>query len=123
MGMVTQVTNLGRSGLYDWLAQRVTAVVLLAYFVFVVGYLVINPDVTFEQWRALFDCTLMRAFTSLTIISVVVHAWIGLWSVSTDYMTIRLMGSKATAVRLLFQAGCFLILFYYLVWGFQVLWG
>lgn len=121
--MVTQVTNLGRSGLYDWLMQRVTAVILLAYFLFISGYLVFNPDVTFEQWRALFDCTPVRAFTSLTLFSIVLHAWIGLWSVSTDYMTVRLMGPKATAVRLLFQAGYSLILFYYLVWGFQVLWG
>ncbi|RLA58972.1 MAG: succinate dehydrogenase, hydrophobic membrane anchor protein, partial [Gammaproteobacteria bacterium] len=33
--MVTAVTNLGRSGLYDWLMQRVTAVILLAYFLYV----------------------------------------------------------------------------------------
>ena len=31
--MVTAVTNLGRSGLYDWLMQRVSAVILLAYFI------------------------------------------------------------------------------------------
>ncbi len=30
--MVTAVTSMGRSGLYDWLMQRVTAVILLAYF-------------------------------------------------------------------------------------------
>lgn len=121
--MVTQVTNLGRSGLYDWLMQRVTAVVLLAYFVFVVGYLVCNPGVTFEQWQQLFSCTPVRVFSALAILSVVMHAWIGLWAVSTDYMTVRLMGAKATAVRLLFQAAYSLVLFYYLVWGFQVLWG
>jgi succinate dehydrogenase / fumarate reductase, membrane anchor subunit len=121
--MVTQVTNFGRSGLSDWLMQRLTAVVLLAYFVFVVGYLVMNPDVTFVEWKQLFSCTAMRAFTTLTVLSVVMHAWIGLWSVSTDYMTVRLMGHKATVVRLLFQAGYSLILFYYLVWGFQIVWG
>lgn len=121
--MVTQVTNFGRSGLSDWLVQRISAVVLLAFFVFIVGYLVLNPGLTYEQWKALFDCTAMRAFTTLAILSVVVHAWIGLWAVSTDYMTVRLMGAKGTAVRLLFQAAYSLVLFYYLVWGLQVLWG
>jgi succinate dehydrogenase / fumarate reductase membrane anchor subunit len=120
--MVTQVTNLGRSGLYDWLVQRLTAVVLFAYFVFVVCYLICNPDLTFEQWKGLFDQTWMAAFTSLTILSLVAHAWIGLWAVSTDYMTTRLMGSKGTAIRLVFQATYSLILFYYLVWGFKILW-
>lgn len=120
--MVTQVTSFGRSGLSDWLLQRGTALVLLAYFVFMVGYLVCNsPDYT--AWKALFDCTSMKAFTSLTILSIVAHAWIGLWAVSTDYMTTRMMGAKATVVRLAFQAAYSLILFYYLVWGFQVLWG
>ena len=37
--MVTSVTNLSRSGLYDWMAQRVSAVVLAAYFIFLIGYL------------------------------------------------------------------------------------
>jgi len=121
--MVTQVTNFGRSGLSDWLMQRATAVILLAYTLFIVGYLLVNPQMSFEQWQSLFDCTAVRAFTTLTVLSVVMHAWIGLWSVSTDYMTTRLMGSKATAVRLLFQAAYSLILFYYLVWGFQIVWG
>lgn len=121
--MVTQVTNLGRSGLYDWLMQRLTAVVLLAYFVFIVAYLVSNPDITYDQWKALFDQTWMRAFSSLAVLSVVMHAWIGLWAVSTDYMTTRMMGAKATTIRLLFQGGYSLVLFYYLVWGFQILWG
>lgn len=120
--MVTQVTNFGRNGVSDWLMQRFSAVVLLAYFVFVVAFLLCHPDLTYEQWKQLFDCTAMQVFTSLTILSVVVHAWIGLWSVSTDYMTTRLMGAKATAVRLLFQTAYSLILFYYLVWGFRILW-
>ncbi len=120
--MVTQVTNLGRSGLYDWLIQRVTAVVLLAYFVFIVGYLVCKPDVTFDEWKALFDSTCMAIFTSAAILSVVAHAWIGLWAVSTDYMTTRMMGKKGLILRLLFQAAYSIVLFSYLVWGFKVLW-
>ncbi len=121
--MVVHVTNYGRSGLHDWLLQRVTAVVLLAYFVFIAGYLLVNPQLTFEQWSALFDDTCMLVFSSMAILSVVIHAWIGLWSISTDYMTTRLMGSKGTVVRLVFQAGYSLVLFYYLVWGFRILWG
>jgi succinate dehydrogenase / fumarate reductase membrane anchor subunit len=121
--MVTQVTSFGRSGLSDWLLQRGTAIVLLAYMLFIIGYLVCTPELTYEGWKALFDCTPMKAFTSLTILSIVAHAWIGLWAVSTDYMTERLMGAKAVVLRLGFQAGYSLVLFYYLVWGFQILWG
>ncbi|MGA1742679.1 MAG: succinate dehydrogenase, hydrophobic membrane anchor protein, partial [Pseudohongiellaceae bacterium] len=32
--MVTNVTSFGRSGLYDWVVQRVSAVILLLYILF-----------------------------------------------------------------------------------------
>lgn len=121
--MVTQVTNLGRSGLYDWLFQRVTAVILLAYLVFIVAFLLCNPDLDYTTWQALFAQTWVRAFSTLAVLSIVMHAWIGLWAVSTDYMTTRMMGTKGTTLRLLFQAAYSLVLFYYLVWGLQILWG
>ena len=35
--MVTAVTSFGRSGVSDWLMQRVSAVILLAYFT-VIGF-------------------------------------------------------------------------------------
>ena len=82
-----------------------------------------DSSVTYNEWRELFDQTWMQVFTSLAILSVVMHAWIGLWAVSTDYMTTRLMGSKGTILRLLFQAAYSFVLFYYLVWGFKILWG
>ena len=121
--MVTAVTNLGRSGLYDWVVQRATAVVLLAYFVFIAGFLITHPGLGYAEWKGLFSNTAMRVFSMLALLSICLHAWIGLWGISTDYLTTRLMGSKATALRLAFQAGYTVVLFSYLVWGIQVLWG
>jgi len=121
--MVTAVTNLGRSGLYDWVVQRATAVVLLAYFVFIAGFLIVHPDLGYAEWKGLFSNTAMRVFSMLALLSICLHAWIGLWGISTDYLTTRLMGQKATALRLVFQAGYTIVLFSYLVWGIQVLWG
>jgi succinate dehydrogenase / fumarate reductase, membrane anchor subunit len=114
--MVTNITNFGRSGLSDWLMQRITAVILLAYTLFMVGFFLLNPNLDYATWSALFQCTLMRIFSLLALLSLAAHAWIGLWTVSTDYM-------KATGVRLVFQAVVALGLFAYVVWGVQVLWG
>ena len=47
--MVTQITSFGRSGLYDWMMQRVSALVLSFYTVFIIGYLLLNPDLTYDQ--------------------------------------------------------------------------
>lgn len=114
--MVASVTSLGRNGLYDWLIQRVSAVILAVYTLFILGYFVLNPDLTYEQWATLFESTCMRIATLAAVISLAAHAWVGLWTISTDYL-------KATGVRFVFQAVCGAIMFAYVVWAVQVIWG
>lgn len=114
--MVTNVTNFSRSGLSDWLLQRFSAVVLALYSVFIVGYFLTSFDGSYAQWSALFEQTWVRVFTFLSILSIAAHAWIGLWTISTDYI-------KPTGTRFVFQLVCNLALFTYVVWGVQVLWG
>lgn len=114
--MVTSITSFGRSGLYDWMIQRVTAIILMLYTIFMIGYLLMSPAQDYEQWKALFDNTAMRIFSLLAILSFAAHVWIGLWSVSTDYI-------KATGVRFMFQSATGLLTFIYVTWGIQILWG
>ncbi len=121
--MVTNITNLSRSGLYDWMLQRVSAVILGAYFVFLAGYLLLNPGLGYEQWLELFDATWMRIFTLLTLLAVLAHAWVGMWTIATDYLNERAFGSKSVLIRFPVQLICFVALFSYLIWGVQILWG
>ena len=121
--MVTSVTSFGRSGLYDWLIQRVSSVVLAAYTIFIVVYLVVNPELTYEQWQSLYSQLWMRVFSLAALLSFISHAWIGLWSVLTDYLTTRLLGSKATFLRIFSQIVLGAAAVTYLVWGIQVIWG
>lgn len=114
--MVTNITNFGRSGLSDWLLQRVSAVILLLYTIFLVGYFLINSNLDYAAWSSLFQGTAMRIFSLLALLSIAAHAWIGLWTVSTDYL-------KWTGARLVFQVLVALAVFAYVVWGVQVLWG
>lgn len=119
--MVTAVTNMGRSGLYDWLMQRVTAVILLAYFLFL-GW-VLAGGVDYASWKALYGQTWMRVFSLLALLSLGIHAWVGLWAVFSDYLTERLMGTTGNVLRFVAQAVCAIIMFTYIVWGIQILWG
>ncbi|HCH24709.1 MAG TPA: succinate dehydrogenase, hydrophobic membrane anchor protein [Oceanospirillaceae bacterium] len=114
--MVKSVTSFGRSGLYDWLIQRVSAVVLAAYTVFMVVYLLNNSDLTYAQWNGLFSMTSMRIFSLMALMSLGAHTWIGLWSVSTDYI-------KPMGYRFAFQMVTGALMFAYTVWGIQLLWG
>lgn len=121
--MVTSITSFGRSGLYDWLIQRVGGVIMAAYTVFIVTYLLLNPGLTFEQWHSLYDQLWMRVFSLATLLSFIAHAWIGLWVVLTDYLTERLMGAKATVLRIFAQILLGGMAITYLVWGVEVIWG
>ena len=120
--MVTSVTSLGRNGLYDWLVQRVSAVVLLLWVVFVAYFVATSAPLTFVAWQQLFAQTWMRIFTLAAVLALCAHAWIGMWTISTDYFTTALLGSKATVVRLLFQIVTLMLLVVYLLWSVQILW-
>ena len=121
--MVTTVTSLGRSGLSDWMIQRVSAWVMTAYLVFIVGYFFANPNLDYAQWSELNSSLPMRMFSLITILSIAAHAWIGLWCVLTDYITVRLIGPKATAIRIFFQLGMIAAYLLYVVWTIDILWG
>lgn len=121
--MVTAVTTFGRSGLSDWLIQRFSAVVLAAYAVFLTVFLVTTPELTYEIWAELFSQLWMRVFTLLVLLSCAAHGWIGLWGVLTDYVTSRMMGNSALALRIIILTVYALITLTYLVWGVEILWG
>lgn len=121
--MVTNVTNFSRSGLYDWMAQRVSAVVLAAYFIFLLGFVVAHPGLTYADWNGLFAQNWMRIFSLLALLSILIHAWVGMWTITTDYLTQMAIGRWATGVRFLVQAACGVLQFVMFVWGVQILWG
>ncbi len=121
--MVTNVSNLGRSGLFDWLIQRFSAVVLGAYALCILGSFVWNPDMNYQEWTAIFESNVMRIFSLITLIALCAHAWVGMWTISTDYLNSLQLGERATFFRLLFQAGCALLICVYLIWGIQIFWG
>lgn len=121
--MVTNVTNLGRSGLYDWIIQRFSAIILAAYSLCILTSFVMNPDMDFQKWSSLFESNAMGLFSLITLLALCAHAWIGMWTISTDYITSLQFGKRATFFRLLFQAGCVLLIAVYLLWGIQIFWG
>ncbi len=123
MGMITNVTSFGRSGLSDWLLQRTTAIIMAVYVVFVTFYLLTNPDLQYDHWLALNSNIAMKVLNVLTVLSIAIHAWIGLWAVLTDYVTVRLLGPKATPLRIFFQLGMILVTLVYVIWALDIVWG
>ena len=105
-----------RSGLADWLIQRFSAVVLLAYVLCLLGFLLsYGGEVDFARWRAFFDGAAMQIFTLIAALALICHAWIGIWTILTDYV-------KLAFVRLLLSALFALFLLALLLWIALILW-
>lgn len=114
--MVTNISILTLKGLRDWLQQRVTAVILGLYTIFIVAFIVSHSQMGFFEWQDLFNNNWMRIASLLALASIILHAWIGLWTVSTDYL-------KPIWLRLVFQVTIALVLLGLLFWGIEILWG
>lgn len=121
--MVTNATSLSRSGLSDWLIQRFSALILAAYTFCILGSFIAHPEMDYAAWSAIFDSTAMQLFSLITVFALCAHAWIGLWTITTDYLLEHHIGRFATVIRLIVQAGCALLTVTYLLWGIRIFWG
>src|SRR6266700_5922755 len=100
-------------GLKDWLAQRVTALVMLVYTVL---FLVVWPrPMAYAAWKDLFAQEWMRLATFLLVASVLIHAWICVRNIWMDYV-------KHTGLRLGLQVATILWLVGCAGWAIQILW-
>ena len=120
--MVTNVTSMTRSGLSDFVVQRVSAVVMALYTLCVVGFFIANPAMTHAKLVGYFGSTAMLLFSTLLVLSTAAHAWIGMWTIGTDYIRPHYFGAHATAFRLVYQYGCMAFLFVYVGWALQLFW-
>ena len=121
--MVGIASSFSQSGVTNWLVQRVSALVMTAYILFITVYLLANPDISYAQWSELNSLLSMRLFSLLTMASIASHAWIGIWCVLTDYVTERLLGPKADIIRKVLQVCMIAVILIYLVWAIDILWG
>lgn len=113
--MVSNVTSLTGNGLKDWLIQRVTAVYLALYCFFLMGYGSFSGRLSIEIWQNLFMHRSMQIASILALLCMVLHAWIGIWTVTTDYL-------KCTAIRLSIQLIVAFGLLIELIWGVGIFW-
>ncbi|QCR36741.1 succinate dehydrogenase membrane anchor subunit [Nissabacter sp. SGAir0207] len=114
--MVSNVSALGRNGVHDWLLIRASSIVITLYIIYIVGFFLIAPPLTYAVWHDFFASSTTKVFTLLTLLSTLVHTWIGMWQVLTDYI-------KPLALRLTIQLAIVLLLFVYLIYGTIVVWG
>jgi succinate dehydrogenase / fumarate reductase membrane anchor subunit len=75
-----------RSGLGEWVVQRLTAVYILFFILIALIRFSVWPVTQYEDWLALSSSVLYQITTLLFIFSLLAHAWLGLKSVFLDYV-------------------------------------
>ncbi len=120
--MVTQVLSLTRSGLADFVIQRVTAVILAVYTLCILGFFLSVSEMTHARLAEYFWSMPMQVFSTLAVLSTIAHGWIGMWTIGTDYLRPAHIGGLATAIRFVYQLVCLLALFVYLIWAMRLIW-
>lgn len=96
-------------GVRDWLAQRVTAIVMASYTVILLAMFLTGSNFTYEGWAGIFAQQWFKLATFSVIICLLYHAWVGMRDVWMDYVThnvfIRLVFQVATILWLVASAG------------------
>ena len=104
------------SGLRDWLAQRVSALAIVAFtLVLVAQILLTSGPLDYTRWAAIFSSQWMKTLTFTAIVALAWHAWVGAREVLMDY-------AKPTSLRMVFYMLAIVWLISCAGWAVQVLW-
>ena len=112
--MVNRIVSGAHYGLKDWLIQRVTAVVMALYTLFLIGFFLTQP-LTFASWQGFFHFLPVRLASLLFLLSVFIHAWVGMRDIFMDYV-------HPTVIRLALHVAVILALLAYAAWAVEILW-
>ena len=103
-------------GLRDWLAQRVTALLMALFTVLVILQVVLTTgSIGYDTWSGIFSTQWMKSLTFAVIISLAYHAWVGMREIFMDYI-------KPLGLRLALQVLSIVWLVACAGWAIQVLW-
>jgi succinate dehydrogenase / fumarate reductase membrane anchor subunit len=106
--MVKSVLGVNHQGLRDWLIQRVSAIMMAVYFSGLFYFFATHYDLAYYDWHELFTHLWMKVATLLVVASLLIHAWIGMWTVYTDYVKIFLLNVILSVLTILALISFFL---------------
>ena len=80
------MTSSASLGLKAWLIQRFTAVYIAVFLLFIVFQLLLVPVHSYQEWVAWVAHPFINAALAVFIVSLLLHAWVGLRDVVMDYV-------------------------------------
>ncbi|MEQ1806538.1 MAG: succinate dehydrogenase, hydrophobic membrane anchor protein [Burkholderiaceae bacterium] len=102
-------------GLRDWLSQRVTAALMALFTTVLLVQLLFGGELDYDRWAGIFSKQWMRVLTFSVIVSLAIHAWVGMRDILMDYV-------HGVVLRLCLQVAVLVWLVGCTGWAIQVLW-
>ena len=116
-------------GSFIWYSQRYTSLLILSYLIYILSFIFTNQDINFFSWSDFFLSFQVRFLSSIVFLVIVLHAFIGLWTVGTDYLTKRTLGflnvslsRRADTLRYIYYLIFGLLGIVYLTAIFYIIW-
>jgi len=75
-----------------WYLQRFSSILILIYVIYIAYFILGFEQISYITWIEFVDTYLFKISTSLTFLIILIHSYIGLWTVGTDYLTPRTLG-------------------------------
>lgn len=101
-------------GLRDWLLQRITAVYLACFLVYLMLHFTRQPRPDFQQWHDWITHPAMSVASAAFILALLVHGWVGMRDIVLDYVHTLWLRLLVLTLIALMLAGCGL-------WALQIL--
>lgn len=114
--MVKSLYAANREGLRDWLIQHISALLMAIYTIGLVVFFIINSPLDYLTWFNLFSHGWMKISTAIIFFLLLFHAWIGIWTVLTDYVTCSVVRLTSYVFVLLALMGLFIAMLL-ILWG------
>jgi len=102
-------------GFRDWLAQRITAIIMGLYTVILLVSFLSANDFSYNGWAGLFSRQWFKIATFVTLLTMFYHVWVGMRDIWMDYV-------KSVIVRLLLQSATIVWLIGCAGYAAQILW-
>ncbi len=74
------------SGLVEWVLQRLSAVYLAGFLLWLAFQFLLGPAADYTAWKTWFAQGAVRLAFALFFVSILIHAWVGMRSVFLDYL-------------------------------------
>jgi succinate dehydrogenase / fumarate reductase membrane anchor subunit len=102
-------------GWRDWLAQRISAVLMALFTLALLLQLLLSNDAGYDRWAGIFAAQWMKVFTFVVIVALAWHAWVGMRDVWMDYVKPVFLRIVLDIFAIGWLVGC-------AGWAVQVLW-